>query len=136
ASAGRPRRSWLPRYRRERSAGRYEICTSLGDTFVEELVASRAMPSRCLDLDKVQTAIAHPTPAPRWDPDHQRMRGNITSDDSSGRHHGIGADPYAGEDHAARSEGGAVLDARLHQPSLAVAIALGDRGQRHSRASR
>ena len=64
------------------------------------------------------------------------MCGNITSDDSPGRDHGIGADPHAGEDHAARPESGTVLDTRLHQPPLPVAIAIGDCGQRHSRTSR
>jgi hypothetical protein len=64
------------------------------------------------------------------------MRGHIAGDDSRGSHHGVSANPYAGEDYAARAKTGAGFDTSLHQPRLTVAIAPGDRGQWHSRASR
>ena len=64
------------------------------------------------------------------------MSCDVTGNNAAGCHHGIGADPHAGEDYAARANAGAVPHASAQQPSVPAAIARGDGGQPHSRTAR
>ena len=61
---------------------------------------------------------------------------NVAGDDGTGCHSRIGTNPYPGEDHAAGPKAGTFFYSCSDKPLLCLAIALSNRRQFHSRASR